>query len=61
MQTLMKAIEFIRDVKRAEPSADKAALQQRYVEAFGSSRVDKIFVGDGYSDVCATRVAQSSS
>ena len=45
----MKAIKFIRDVKRTEPDADKAALQQRYVEAFNPERIRSVFVGDGYS------------
>ena len=44
----MKAIEFIRDAKRAEPHADKARLQALYVDAFGPKRLRSGFVGDGY-------------
>ena len=49
MQALMKAIQFIRDAKHAEPGADKAALQRRYVEAFSPEVVRKVFVGNGYA------------
>ncbi|MDB5464666.1 MAG: hypothetical protein JWP23_3055 [Phenylobacterium sp.] len=45
----MKAVEFIRDTKRAEPNANKAFLLERYVEAFGPERLRSVFVGDGYA------------
>jgi hypothetical protein len=49
MRELIKAIAFIRDVKMAEPSANKAFLQAKYIEAFNPERLGKVFIGDGYA------------
>jgi hypothetical protein len=42
MRELIKAIAFIRDVKMAEPSANKAFLQAKYIEAFNPERLGKV-------------------
>src|SRR5579859_1991346 len=49
MQMLIEAIEFVREVKRAEPSANKVRLQSQYVDAFGPERRRSVFIGDGYA------------
>lgn len=49
MQALLKAITFISDAKRATPNANKALLQEMYVDAFRPTRDRSVFVGEGYS------------
>lgn len=49
MTNLERAIAFIRDLKRANPSADKARIQREFVERFAPVRVRSVLVGAEYA------------
>jgi hypothetical protein len=46
---LADAIRFITEVKSSTPRADKAEIQQAYVERFSPQRRRSLFIGQGYS------------
>lgn len=48
-ESLQQAIEFIGELKRADPSATKARIQREFVARFAPTRVRSVFVGEGYA------------
>ncbi len=49
MAELRDAIRFITETKARNPLADKAQIQQTYVERFAPLRTRSLFIGKGYS------------
>jgi hypothetical protein len=46
---LADTIRFIRETKAQQPGADKAKIQQAYVERFHPEKRRSLFIGKGYS------------
>jgi len=49
MQRLFASIEFIRQLKVENPTADKAAIQAAYIQAFDPVKARSVLVGDGFA------------
>lgn len=49
MQALHDAVHFIQELKKAEPTADKARVQAAYAHRFDPARARSVLVGDKYA------------
>lgn len=49
MQALHDAVRFIEDLKGTEPTADKARLQEAYIQRFNPERARSVLVGEDYA------------
>jgi hypothetical protein len=49
VEELLDAIRFLQEFKHQHPAADKAALQQAYLDQFRPQTTRSLFLGDGYA------------